>query len=256
MILVPMVDSLEYRAVLMSLDSYLPPNTCREHMCQDFPEALPEVQQLAYIVEESLLVAADRLSCLPPDARRLTEDEALAVAAFTFDLGSNSELEDKDNLFNQLNDCLRERNDEKINKLKPYLTYLFRAFTKLPIVRTTVYRGIPAENFGIAADRYKIGTRVHWSAFISTSTNMVTAKQSAQGPGGIIFRINALNGRRVSLYSSCINEEEVLLSPNSVFIVTSECYQDEDGYLLVDMIEICGKESLWEKSILLPLKCT
>ena len=210
-------------------------------MLQDFPQALPGVQQLAFIVEESQLVAADRLSRLPPGALRLTEDEALAVAAYTFDLGFNSEQKGADNLYNQLNDSLRERNAQKMALLKPYLAYLMRALAKFPAVETTVYRGIPAESLGIVQEKYRVGTKVHWSAFTSTSTNIITAKQFAQGPGGIIFRVKILNGRSVSLYSCIMNEEEVLLSPNSVFFVTAECHPSEDGYMFVDMIEVRGE---------------
>ena len=35
-----------------------------------------------------------------------------------------------------------------------------------------------------------------------------------------------------------MSEEEVLLSPNSAFVLTSECRQDEDGHVLVDMMEL------------------
>jgi len=208
-------------------------------MLSDLPLALPGVQrQLSLIVEESQRIASDRLSRLPAGALRLTTDEALAVAAYTFDLGLSSESEDgADNFYNQLNDCLRERNAQKIIRLKPYLSYLLRALAKFPTIEATVYRGIPAENLSIVQEKYKMGTSVHWSAFTSTSTEIAQAKQFAQGPGGIIFRIKVINGRCVSLYSYCRSEEEILLSPNSAFFVTAECHPDADGYMLVDMVE-------------------
>jgi len=226
--------------VLKLVDSYVPPRSCREHLLSDVPLVLPAVQQhqLSLIVEESQRIASDRLSRLPPGALRLSADEALAVAAYTFDLGLNSESEDgADNFYNQLNDCLRERNTQKIIRLKPYLSYLLRALAKFPAVQTTVYRGIPADSLDIVLEKYKIGTMVHWSAFTPTSTEISTAKQFAQGPGGVIFRIRVINGRCVSLYSYCRSEEEILLSPNSVFVVTAECHGDADGYILVDMVE-------------------
>ena len=207
-------------------------------MLRDFPQALPGVQRLDLILEESQRIASDRLSRLPAGALRLTEDEALAVAAYTFDLGVISESEGADNLFNQLNDCLRERNSLRMAQLRPYLSFLLGALAKFPAVEMTLYRGIPAESLGIVQERYKVGTRIHWSAFTSTSTDIAMAKQFAQGPGGIIFRVNVRNGRCVSLYSYHMAENEVLLSPNSAFVVTAECHPSEDGYVLVDMVEV------------------
>ena len=235
------IASIEYKGLLTIPDSYRPPYSCREHILQDFPGALPGVRQLAFILEESQRIATDRLSRLPVEALRLTEDEALAVASYTFDLGIGSDREGEDNLYNQLNNCLRERNAQTLDLLKPYLSYLFGALAKFPVIKTRVYRGIPAASLGIVLEKYKPGTRVHWGALISTSTNISTAKQFALGPGGTIFRLNILNGRRCSLYSYSMSEDEVLLSPNSVFVVTAECRQDEDGYVLVDMVEIRGE---------------
>ena len=114
--------------------------------------------------------------------------------------GVNSEHGSADNLYSQLNDCLREGDAKKLTLLKPYLSYLRRALGKLPAVQTTVYRGIPAESLGVVREKYKIRAMVYWSAFTSTSTDISAAKRFAQGPGGIIFRIDAVNGRRVSEY--------------------------------------------------------
>ena len=234
------IGSIEYKGLLKIPDSYLPPNSCKEHMLRDFPRALPRVQQLAFIVVESQRIASDRLSRSPPGTIRLTEDEALAVAAYTFDLGFNSELEGEDNLYNQLNDCLRERNVQRMTLLKPYLSYFLRALTKFPAVQATVYRGVPADCLGVVREKYKVGTKVSWSAFTSTYTDIATAKQFAQGPGGVVFRINnVLNGRSLSPF--CTIDCEVLLSPNSVFIVIAECLQDADGYIIVNMVEHRGE---------------
>ena len=232
------IGIIEYKGPLKVPDSYLPARSCEEHMLQYFPLALPGVQQLALIVEESQRIASDRLSRLAMGALRLTEDEALAVASYTFDLGVYSEHDGADNLCNQLNDCLRKRTANNIALLKPYLAYLQRALAKFPVVETTVYLGIPAKSLDIVREKYKKDTRVHWSAFTSTSTHIATAKQCAEGQGGIIFRIDVMNGRCLSLYSYSMSEEEILLSPNSAFVVKAECHLNEDGYMQVDMTEV------------------
>ena len=205
-------------------------------MLNDFPKALPGIVQLALIVDESQLIASDRLDRLPVDDR-LTEDEAMAVAAFTFDLGCSSEHEGEDNLYKQLNNCLRERNARSMALVKPYLSFLLRAVAKSPMFKGVVYRGIPAENSFVVLEKYMKGTMVHWSDFTSTYTDIAAAKQFAHAPGGIIFRIDAINGRCLSSYSFSRREDEILLSPSS-FVVTAEIQIDEDGYVILDMMEV------------------
>ena len=72
-----------------------------------------------------------------------------------------------------------------------------------------MYRGVPACNLDIVHDKYKEGVRTHWTAFTSNSSDIIKAKEFAQGPGGIIFRIRAVQGRRVAAYSAKRSEDEV-----------------------------------------------
>ena len=46
--------------------------------------------QIEFILTESEEILADRFQRLPPDEVRLSENEALAVVAYTYDLGMNS----------------------------------------------------------------------------------------------------------------------------------------------------------------------
>ena len=96
-----------------------------------------------------------------------------------------------------------------MHALTPYLAYLMRGLSKLPAVEELVYRGVPACNLDIVHDKYKEGVRIHWTAFTSTSSDIIKAKEFAQGPGGIIFRIRAVQGRRVAAYSAKRSEDEV-----------------------------------------------
>ena len=137
-------------------------------------------------------------------------DEAVAIASYTFDLGINSNhTEGCDSLFYVLNFVLRGRLGPKVHALTPYLASLMRGLSKLPAVEELVYRGVPACNLDIVHDKYKEGVRIHWTAFTSTSSDIIKAKEFAQGPGGIIFRIRAVQGRRVAAYSAKRSEDEV-----------------------------------------------
>ena len=181
-------------------------------MLQDLPMALEGVSLIKEIVRESIKIANSRLTFLPTGVPRLALDEAVAIASYTYDLGFKSKdplNEGRDNLYFVLNIVLRDRQGPMMHALKPYLTYLMRGLSKLPAVEERVYRGVPSSSLNIVYDRYKAGVQVHWSAFTSTSTSIAKAKSFAQGRGGVIFRINAVQGRRVAAYSALPNEDEV-----------------------------------------------
>ena len=96
---------------------------------------------------------------LPADEVRLPEDEALAIVAYTFDLGINSESANgEDNIFFALNNVLRERNGPKMQLLKPFLTYLMRGMSLLPPIAARVYRGVPGtvKALEVVRSNYKV----------------------------------------------------------------------------------------------------
>ena len=189
---------------------YEPPKSCSMHILEDLPKVLDNVSCLEFIVAESAKIAQSRLQFLPTSIPVLDMNEAIAIASYTYDLGmKSSDPEGCDNLFYGLNLILRERMGPKMQVLKPYLTYLIRGLSKLPVVEELVYRGVPSCNLATVRDKYRKGVHVHWSAFTSTSTDIARAKRFAQGPGGIIFRINAVQGRRIAAYSAMPYEDEV-----------------------------------------------
>ena len=102
--------------------------------------------------------------------------------------------------------------------------------TKLKPVIGIVYRGIPISHKQNIEDIYKEGSRIHWSAFTSTTKLSDRAKYFARGR--IIFRIKCRTGRLIREYSAFPNEEEVILSPNCRLTVTDELHWEEDGYYL------------------------
>lgn len=227
------------------LESYQPEMSCKEYMrTSNFKDALPGIGDLHYICDNAIILAEDRLNhqLIAPELQcnqQLSFDEAVAIAAYTFDLGLNGNKEDgSDNLYYILNVVLRERNAAKMQKLKPYLYYLMNGISKLPLVSSDiVYRGIPESALSFVQSNYKLGTHIHWSSFNSTSRSLQKAIDFA-GPRGIIFRIKVINGRDLYHYSAIQEEDEIILSPNSRFIVTAECTLLPDkGYYRLKLIE-------------------
>ena len=219
------------------MDGYHPPLSCFDHMKNDLPLSLNGLGDIDLITEEAKIFAEDRLAHLPINEKRLSLDEAIAIAAYTFDLGFNSNTEDgSDNLFVILNNVLRERNSAKLLKLKPFLFYLMSGLSKLDGVNGTVYRGIPSSFISIIREKYIMGSEIHWSGFTSTTTSLISAQKFAM-KNGIIFRIIVTSGRSLVNYSSFPDEEEILLSPNWRAFVSSECHLENDDFYYVDLIE-------------------
>ena len=230
--------NVEYKGVLTLINGYLPPRSCVDHILSDLSEVLIGIQNIQLIANESREIARDRMQRINEGNIILSEDEAIAIASYSFDLGYNSN-DGSGNLYQILNNVLRERNGEKMRKLQAYLYYLMTALSRLNAVEGTVYRGIPPSHKDNVEMVYRLGSHIHWSAFTSTTKSVERAKIFA-GVGGIIFRIRCQTGRSIQAYSSFPQEDEVLLSPNCRLTVTEKLHLEVDGYHYVDFVENIG----------------
>ena len=212
----------EYKGVLEYLRGYVPPKSCLVHMLEELPGALPGVAHLHDIVVQSEIIAST-LS----NPHGLTTDEVLAVVAYTSDSGLGKES----NLYYHINSSLRMRKNEVLDMLRPYLTYFMSAMAKLPPINDTVYRGVTIDGeLREEIKKYAVGTKVHWSAFTSTSTDVASALQFKDGNRSLlIFELKVVNGRNLSEYSIFPDESEVLLSPNARFVVYDSYYVVAEG---------------------------
>ncbi len=227
------LSAVRYKGVIKLVEGYEPPLSCSEHMLQDLPNVL-SLKDILGLVEDCIQVAESCLQHLSAGVPRLSLDQALAVAAYSYDFGFSNA---SDNLFFVLNEVLRERNPQKMKYLQPFLAYLMSGLTKLPPESITVFRGIPFSAMDLIKQHYVQGVDVHWSAFTSTTTNLEKAQKFTQGKGGIIMRIDVLTGRNIKHYSAIPSEDEILLSPNCRLVVVKAVHLESDGYYYVDMIE-------------------
>merc|ERR1719421_1612506 len=160
-------------------------------------------------------------------------------------MNSDPAMDGADNFYVQLNEKLRERDSHTVRALRPYLYYLFQALDKLPKMEGVVLRGIPVSSLATVQTKYTQGTEIFWSGFTSTTVNPRTAKAFAGGSGGIIFRITVLEGRVIKPYSAIQTEDEVLLKPNTKFVVSRPCCRETSGeftgFHVVEMLEVAGK---------------
>ena len=239
-------DSLRQVEYVGVLDVLAASNVCADfdlmrYLRNELPAVMVGVSEWGHLLGESLKVAGDRLARLRAagETRLLAENQALAIAMYTMDLGYKSVADGRDNFFVVLNDVLRERDGATVRALVPYLHFMMGGMAALPSESTEVYRGVPVKHLYLTREKYRQGSPVHWSSFTSTSTDLRKAKRFAGGAGGVIFRIHVLHGVNVNAYSAFPTENEILLSPNSRFVVNQACRLDPaDGYHYVDMLEV------------------
>jgi hypothetical protein len=144
------------------------------------------------------------------------------------------------NVYYALNQALRQRKAAVVpfRRWQGFLYFLMRALDQLPAYTGTVYRG---GNTGldqaVVRREYKLGRTVQWAAFSSTSTSLAAVKPFVERGKGVIFKLNVTSGRDISAYSYFPKENEILLSPNTRLVVTSNLYVDNEGYTRIDMAE-------------------
>jgi len=148
----------------------------------------------------------------------LDENEIFAIAIYTHELKNKGNQEE--NFYFQLNQMLRKRSPSEYEKWRGYLFYLQNALNKLENQKMTVYRGIPLSEKEIISKEYTLNRPIHWSGF--SSSNISKAKNFAKN--GILMCINIFSGKIIKDYSIFKTEYEVLLSPNSKFIVSKLSY--------------------------------
>ena len=74
-----------------------------------------------------------------------------------------------------------------------------------------------------------MGQLIQWGNFSSTSPDVAAAKVFTDKHAGVIFKLTVLSGKVIQAYSCFPGEDEVLISPQARFIVSSALYVGADG---------------------------
>ena len=101
-----------------------------------------------------------------------------------------------------------------------------------------MYRGYPDK--ATVHEQYQVGRPIQWGAFSSTSTSVAVTQQFTDVATGVIFKLTVLSAKQIATLSYFPNEDELLLSPQARFVVSSSAYVGADGYTYVDMVEQKG----------------
>eukprot|EP00759_Apiculatamorpha_spiralis_P052154 PhF_6_TR5616/c0_g1_i4/m.8135 len=153
----------------------------------------------------------------------LNLDEIYSIAVYTHNHGKPF-YEHFNNALRTLDTCTNPRAKECIDG---FSWAMQRALGKLDVVKgQTVYRGIRNRS---QCGEYVTGATIHWRAFTSTSQDERVARASFAVGGGVLFEIDITDGRDIKPYSLFSIEKEILLLPNSEFMVTE---RDDTGDIL------------------------
>jgi len=142
---------------------------------------------------------------------RLTDDEAMCIAAYTIEVHSGQSM------YTVLNRVLRSpRSESSLIPIAPLLVLFLRSLRKLPLVeKTDLYRAIDVTltmNKGPSM----------WWAFTSTTWNMDVTNTFVGSHGGSLLIIKGnCKGYDVSEFSEFPAEKELLIEPETRFNVSS-----------------------------------
>ena len=165
-----------------------------------------------------------------------TEEDAAAIAMYTFDFGSDNI---ESNPYRLINKSLSSQDPKEIMKIRGILCLVMAALRKLPRVSNKIlYRGLRG-GVCLDEDHYCEGNSVSWAALTSTSpdskaTKGFLARGSNTGKAsGTLFIIENGWGYDIQPYSLFPDEAEIVLEPGHQFNVKSVI--DAEGITIVTL---------------------
>ncbi|CAF4030698.1 unnamed protein product [Adineta steineri] len=177
--------------------------------------------------------------CHFPSEHGLTRDESAAIYLYTMEWG-------EDSFHRVINRALRAEDRSSIKPWFAYLKLFDVALQKLPTVQKNLWCGVPRD----ITTNFKKGDEFTWWTINScaTSDNIV---KDLLGPNSTLFLIEAKNGKDISSYANCPNENEVILCPGTRLRVVSDPL-DQSPMHLIHLQEITDEEE--EESLPTALK--
>ncbi|CAF0952960.1 unnamed protein product [Rotaria sp. Silwood1] len=162
-------------------------------------------------------------NCHFPSEHGLTRDESAAIYLYTMLYGENC-------VYDQLNEALQSKNRSQIIPWLLYLTLLKSGIDKLPNVTKEIWRGMYGDDMNVI----KNNTEMIWCGLSSGSTSFHAIKEHL-GPNGILFRIDSVDGKNVTGYTTS-DLEEVLLWPGMKVRMDGTPIMIADGLYVVCLV--------------------
>ncbi|CAM4987773.1 unnamed protein product, partial [Rotaria socialis] len=177
---------------------------------------VPDVRRRVYVAKENCDNPADGL----------TQDESASIMLYTMEWEPADEC-----LYHVLNEVLRS--EDRRRHLRPWHLFLrlfLNALFRLPLLSTTVYRGVRLD----LSMQYREGETIVWWGFsyCTTSVNVLQSEQFLGKTGHrTMFAIKCHSGRDIHRHSSYEAENAVLLMAGTQFKVIS-CLTQGDLHII------------------------
>ena len=143
----------------------------------------------------------------------MSTEEAAAIFVYTYE-GEG---------YRTINKVLATRNIEALFNLRGYIFHLLNALRKLPRYRKkkVLYRGIDGGSVNWGEDNHAVGCTLTWPAFTSTTATERVIKDFVQYTlKPVVFEIRGeFNGCSISDFSFIKDEDEILLEPETQFVI-------------------------------------
>jgi len=147
----------------------------------------------------------------------LTTDETCAIVYYSVDVRNFGGSVDN-NPYRSLNMTLSSRNINDLELWKPFLYFLIKGLNKLPNVSCRVFRALDKPITSLSK-QYTKGKNIVWVAFTSTTQQQNVMLTFSTLQQGTWMMLDVIEGKDISQISLFPNESEILLLPNSSFIV-------------------------------------
>lgn len=236
-----------YKSIKDFLKDFEPDKRVSEYITEAAAQLMPGrfVRYLPNVLEEVGKITQSLLDT--PDVRAKLDEcgvqpmEVFAIVFYSYDLAlvdpDDWSSDKTDNWYYVQNVILQERNYEKLRVMQGYLFFFNKGLRKLPDWQGVLYRGIDEIGAELIKSNYTEGRRVHFSA-TSSATSCPDVSVSFAGDRGVVLIMRVRTGREIRFISAIENEQEVLLFPNTAFLVTKAFYFNEDlGCHAVEMME-------------------
>ncbi|KAH3758386.1 sel1 repeat family protein [Pelomyxa schiedti] len=193
-----------------------------------------KIKKHEFVVEVCLTIAAQA----KPFPGTLDDQGAGAIALYSFDFGEPSP---EDNPYFRLNRTLFQRNTLELRRWRGYIYMLLKALRSLPPFippGKALFRGI-TKKVQVDDTHYHPGNTITWHTLCSTSLEMqvtkqfLTDKESGVCKGTLFVIRGKVWGYDISPYSCIPSEREILLEPETNFIVTGVL--DTTDLIVVDL---------------------
>ena len=143
----------------------------------------------------------------------MSTEEAAAIFVYTYE-GEG---------YKTINKVLATRNIDALFNLRGYIFHLLNALRKLPryTKKKVLYRGIDGGSVAWGEDNHAVGCTLTWPAFTSTTATERVIKDFVQYTlKPVVFEIRGdFNGCSISDFSFIKDEDEILLEPETTFVI-------------------------------------